>query len=85
MYKVNIRISTEFKKITINYTMTINYDELDVEKYMLFIWKNDNIVGSMCFIPQYKYVFEVYSNKETKFLNGYDELKEYLINKNLVK
>ena len=85
MDKVNIRISTERKVITINYTISIHYDELDAEEYMLFIWKNNDIVSNMCCIPQYEYEFEIYSNKETIYLNSYNELKEYINKKSLVK
>ena len=84
MDKINIRISTEIKVITINYTMTIHYDELDAETFLLFIWKDNNIVGNICCIPQYEYEFEIFSNNETIYLNSYNELKEYLT-ENLVK
>lgn len=84
MDRTDIRISTCFKKITIDYSVSINYDTLDMDEFMLFIWKNDSIVGNICFISQIKYNFEIVTKNGTEYFHSYDEVKKYFKKNNLV-
>lgn len=84
MSKTYIRISDCFKKIVINHCLSINYDYIDVSEFGMFIWKNNEIVGSMVISSQDKCTFEIVSKSKYEIFHSYDEAKEYLIKNNLV-
>lgn len=85
MNKIDIRISVCFKKIVINSCLSINYDYIDMSEFGLFIWKNNEIVGSMLFTSLDKYTFEIVSKCKYEVFHNYEDAKEYLIKNNLVK
>lgn len=45
----------------------------------MFIWKNNEIVGSMVISSQDKCTFEIVSKSKYEIFHSYDEAKEYLI------
>ena len=70
---MNIRISREFKTINVDFFASINFDWLDMQSNMIFIWKNDEIVGNIVFPFEYDYTIEI---DEKKF-NSYLDFKTY--------
>lgn len=83
--KTDIRIATCFSSVVINQAVSINYDRLELFDNMMFIWKNNNIISSIIFIPQNKYRFEIVTENGFEYFNYYEDAKEYLIKNNLVK
>ena len=83
--KTDIRIATCFSSVVINQAVSINYDRLELIDNMMFIWKNNNIISSIIFIPQNKYRFEIVTKNGFEYFNVYEDAKEYLIKNNLVK
>ena len=83
--KTDIRIATQFNSVVINQAISINYDRLELFDNMMFIWKNNNIIGSIIFIPQNKYRFEIVTEKGFEYFNSYEDTKKYCIKNNLVK
>ena len=84
MNKIDIRISDCFKKIVINHCLSINYDYIDVSEFGMFIWKNNEIIGSIVFTQQDKYTFEIVSKSNYEIFHSYEDAKKYLIKNNLV-
>lgn len=82
--KTDIRIATCFSSVVINQAISINYDRLELIDNMMFIWKNNNIISSIIFIPQNKYRFEIVTKNGFEYFNDYEDAKEYLIKNNLV-
>lgn len=55
-----------------------------MSEFGVFIWKNNEIVGSMVISSQDKCTFEIVSKSKYEIFHSYDEAKEYLIKNNLV-
>lgn len=83
--KMSIRISSKLELITINCISTINYDELDLRENIIFIWKNNIIVGTITIIPAIEYEFEFVSDTGYQYFLNYENFKKYAEKNNLVK
>ena len=83
-----IRINFDEKSVCIEYVTSINFTEINFNKYIFFIWNSDILVASVTIpdksITHRNYNVDVVYNKKTlTFVDYIDFLKWY--NKNLVK
>lgn len=85
MGKMSIRISSKLKMIIINCISTINYDELDLRENIIFMWKDNIIVGTITIIPTIEYEFEFVSDTGYQYFLNYENFKKYVEKNNLVK
>ena len=85
---MTISVSMNTKSLSIDFFTSINFDDIDVDKSMIFIWLNDVIVGSVV-IPidnDIDIVFWI-DNSEYKSFNNYEDFRKFYNEeyKNLVK
>lgn len=75
------------KRLSINYFTSINFDDIDFDKNMIFIWINDVIVGSVVLpINEDIYIDFWINNSEYKSFNNYEDFRIFYNKyKNLVK
>ena len=85
---MNINVSMKTKSIGIDFFTSINFDDIDFDRSMIFVWLNDVIVGSIV-IPNNEDIDITFwvDNNECKTFNNYEMFRkvyneEY---KNLVK
>lgn len=76
---MNITVSTKFKHIMVDGFTTINYDFLDISKYVLFIWKNEVIVASIVIDPNREYSIDIWDkNDKLVHLTTFNDLNKYI-------
>ena len=85
---MRINVSMNTKSLSIDFYTSINFDDIDVDKGMIFVWLNDVIVGSVV-IPiddDIDIVFWI-DNTEYKSFNNYENFRKFYNEnyKNLVK
>ena len=85
---MTISVSMNTKSLSIDFFTSINFDDIDVDKSMIFIWFDDVIVGSVV-IPidnDIDIVFWI-DNSEYKSFNNYEDFRKFYNEeyKNLVK
>ena len=85
---MNINVSMKTKSIGIDFFTSINFDDIDFDRSVIFVWLNDVIVGSIV-IPNNEDIDITFwvDNNECKTFNNYEMFRkvyneEY---KNLVK
>lgn len=75
---MTISVSMNTKSLSIDFFTSINFDDIDVDKSMIFIWLNDVIVGSVV-IPidnDIDIVFWI-DNSEYKSFNNYEDFRKF--------
>lgn len=75
---MNITVSMNFKRISIDCFTSINFDDIDLDKNMIFVWFKDNIVGSIV-LPNNEDVdinFWV-NNREYKSFDNYQDFRKF--------
>ena len=85
---MNINVSMKTKSVSINVFTSINFDDIDFDKNMVYVWRNEDIVGSIV-LPSYEHIhidFWINEN-EYKSFNDYKDFRKFYYNeyKNLVK
>ena len=84
---MTINVSMKTKSLSINVFTSINFDDIDFDKNMIFVWLNGVIVGSVVIPINEDFYIDFWINdREHKlFINYEDFLKFYNENyKNLV-
>ena len=85
---MNIELSMKTKRISINVFTSINFDDIDFGKNMIFIWNNYNIVGSVVIPFDSDIYIDFYTdNGKYKSFDNYEEFRTFYYEeyKNLVK
>lgn len=75
---MTISVSMNTKSLSIDFFTSINFDDIDVDKSMIFIWLNDVIVGSVV-IPidnDIDIVFWI-DNSDYKSFNNYEDFRNF--------
>ena len=70
---MNIIISRNDKKIMVDFFTTINFDWLDMQANVVFIWKDNKIIGHITFPFEWEYTIEI----DDKKFNSYLDFKNY--------
>ena len=75
---MTISVSMNTKSLSIDFFTSINFDDIDVDKSMIFIWLNDVIVGSVV-IPNDNNIDIVFwiDNSEYKSFNNYEDFRTF--------
>lgn len=84
---MNINVSMKSKSISINVFTSINFDDIDFDKDVIFVWRNEDIAGSIV-LPSFENIyidFWVNDDECKSFANYKDFRKFYNEYKNLVK
>lgn len=78
-----ISVSMKTKSIAINFFTSINFDDIDFDKGMIFVWLNGVIVSSIV-IPNDKDIdITIWEETDFKSFNNYEEFRKFYY-KNLV-
>ena len=85
---MTINVSMKTKSLSIDYYTSINFDDIDFDKNMIFVWRNNDIVASVV-IPMYTDIYiDFWINLiEYKSFNNYEDFRKFYNTeyKNLVK
>lgn len=83
---MTINVSMSLKRLSINYFTSINFDELDFDKNMIFVWFKDNILGSIVLPNNEDIDIEFWVDGKCKLFNNYEDFRKFYNEyKNLVK
>ena len=84
---MNINVSMKTKSISIDFFTSINFDDIDFDKSMIFVWLNDVIVGSVVIPIDNDMDIAFWVDDECKSFNNYDDFRKFYNEeyKNLVK
>lgn len=75
---MNINVSMNTKSLSINVLTSINFDDIDFEKNMIFVWRNDDISGSVVLpINEDIYIDFWINNSEYKSFNNYEDFRKF--------
>ena len=75
---MTINVSMKTKSISINVFTSINFDDIDFDKNMIYVWKNGDIAGSIV-LPSFENVdidFLI-DKSEYKSFNNYEEFRKF--------
>ena len=83
---MTINVSMKTKSLSIDCFTSINFDDIDFDKNVIFIWKNGNIAGSIV-LPSFENIgIDFWINDECKSFANYKEFRKFYNEyKNLVK
>lgn len=75
---MTINVSMNTKTLSIDVFTSINFDDVDFDKNMIFIWLNDVIAGSVV-IPIDEDIFIDFwiDKREYKSFNNYEEFRKF--------
>lgn len=85
---MTISVSMNTKSLSIDFFTSINFDDIDVDKSMIFIWLNDVIVGSVVIPIDNDIDIDFWIDKsEYISFNNYEDFRKFYNEeyKNLVK
>ena len=85
---MTINVSMDRKSLSINVFTSINFDDIDFDRSMIFLWLNGDIVGSIV-LPNDEDIhidFRI-NNSEYKSFDNYEDFRKFYNKeyKNLVK
>ena len=84
---MNISVSMNTKSISIDFFTSINFDNIEFDKSMIFVWLNGVIVGSVVIPIDNDIDIDFWVNDECKTFNNYEDFRKFYNeeHKNLVK
>ena len=84
---MNINVSMNTKSISIDFFTSINFDNIEFDKSMIFVWLNDVIVASVVIPIDNDIDIDFWVNDECKSFNNYEDFRNFYNeeHKNLVK
>lgn len=84
---MNISVSMNTKSISIDFFTSINFDNIEFDKSMIFVWLNDVIVASVVIPIDNDIDIDFWVNDECKSFNNYEDFRNFYNeeHKNLVK
>ena len=74
---MTINVSMNTKSLSIDVFTSINFDNIEFDKNMIFIWLNDVIVGSVVIPFDDIYIDFWINNSEYKSFNNYEEFRKF--------
>lgn len=75
---MTINVSMKTKSISINIFTSINFDDIDFDKNMIFVWSNDDIAGSVVLpINEDIHIDFWIDDSEYKSFNNYDKFRTF--------
>lgn len=82
-----ISVSMKNKNLSINFFTSINFDDIDFDRSMIFVWLNGVIVGSIVLPNDEDIDIAFWVDDECKSFNNYEEFRKFYNEeyKNLVK
>ena len=84
---MTISVSMNTKSLSIDFFTSINFDDIDVDKSMIFVWLNGVIVSSIVLPNDEDIDITFWIDDECKSFNNYEEFRKFYNEeyKNLVK
>lgn len=84
---MNINVSMNTKSLSINVFTSINFDDIDFDRSMIFLWRNDDIAASVVLPINEDIHIDFWVNDECKSFNNYEDFRKFYNekNKNLVE
>ena len=84
---MNISVSMKNKNMSINFFTSINFDDIDFDRSMIFVWLNGVIVSSIVLPNDEDIDITFWIDGECKSFNNYEEFRKFYNEeyKNLVK
>lgn len=73
---MKISVSTKTKSISIDFFTSINFDDIDFDKSMIFVWLNDVIVASVVIPINNNIDIVFWADDECKSFNNYEEFRK---------
>ena len=75
---MTINVSMKTKRISINVFTSINFDDIDFDKNTIFVWRNEDIAGSIV-LPSYEdiHIDSWIDDSEYKSFNNYKEFRKF--------
>lgn len=75
---MNINVSMKTKSISVNVFTSIDFDDIDFNKNMIFVWLNGVVVGSVVIpIDEDVYIDFWLDNSEYKSFNDYEDFRNF--------
>ena len=78
-----ISVSMKTKSIAINFFTSINFDDIDFDEGMIFVWLNGVIVSSIAIPNDEDIDITIWEETDFKSFNSYEEFRKFYY-KNLV-
>ena len=84
---MTINVSMKTKSISINVFTSINFDDIDFDINMIFVWRNEDIAGSIVLPINEDIHIDFWVDDECKSFNNYENFRKFYNEeyKNLVK
>lgn len=83
---MTIKVSMKTKSLSINVFTSINFDDIDFDRSMFFVWLNGVIVGSIVLPNDEDIHIDFWIDDKCKSFNNYEEFRKFYNEyKNLVK
>ena len=73
---MNINVSMKSKSIGVDFFTSINFDDIDFDRSMIFVWLNDAIVGSIVLPNNEDIDITFFADNECKSFNNYEEFRK---------
>lgn len=80
---MTISVSMKTKSIAINFFTSINFDDIDFDKSMIFVWLHGVIVSSIVIPNDEDIDITIWEETDFKSFNNYEEFRKFYY-KNLV-
>lgn len=74
---MNISVSMNTKSISIDFFTSINFDNIEFDKSMIFVWLNDVIVASVVIPIDNDIDIDFWVNDEYKSFNNYEDFRKF--------
>lgn len=74
---MNISVSMNTKSISIDFFTSINFDNIEFDKSMIFVWLNDVIVASVVIPIDNDIDIDFWVNDECKSFNNYEDFRKF--------
>lgn len=75
---MTINVSMISKSLSINFFTSINFDDIHFDKYIIFVWRNNDIAGSVVLPNDEDVHIDFWINdREFKSFNNYEEFRKF--------
>lgn len=74
---MNINVSMNTKSISIDFFTSINFDNIEFDNSMIFVWLNDVIVASVVIPIDNDIDIDFWVNDECKSFNNYEDFRKF--------
>lgn len=74
---MTINVSMKTKSLSINVFTSINFDDIDFDKNMIFVWRNDDIAGSIVLPNDEDIYIDFGVDDKFKLFNNYEDFRKF--------